>query len=945
VPTTHTFTVDTWYNWAFVYDKNRIRMYQNGTFLEDIDLGGATPNLQPDVLLLSQTGNQRLDGILDEISIHDYARTAAEILSDYNAISRGPVGYWKFDEGVGGTASDSSGNGNTGTLANGPQWVNGASGTAVDLDGVDDFIDVPSSSSLVIHGHKVAVEAWMRPTITLDSSTPMMDLLTKGNEYAFTINHDVNDGKVWFWIGIVTPGYFQGEGVSTTTDRWTAGTWYHLAGTYDGTMLKIYVNGALENSRAVSGELWTQEPNYVEYPLSIGAYTWMDASLPYGTIYGRLFFFHGAIDEVKIYNYARTEEQIQNDFQSVFVKYANNPVFDIGAADFWDDLSVWAPSVLYKDGQYEMWYCGGRNDQYIKIGLATSSDGISWSRYGNAPVLDVSSSQWDSLQVSSPSVVFDGSQYMMWYSGGTGSANMPIGLATSADGIVWTKYSGNPVFSGGRYCSVLYDGSIFKMWYEGYDYTIRHATSPNGISWTDYGNNPVLVHGSSGSWDSMYVGAPSVVFDGSKYLMSYTGYRNSIFSREIGLAQSSDGITWSKAPNNPIIGIGSAGAWDDTFVDQSSMVLVGSTLKMWYTGFDGTNTVSSPTYYHRIGLATRAPAPPTADFAFYPPQPHVSETVLFDASASTPNGGTIISYGWNFGDGNITITSSSQVTHTYENENAYEVTLNVTDSEDLWSTMAKSVLVRERTPPKIEILSPLNMTYYTESISLTFEVDETTSWVGYSLDNQSNVTIFGNTTIDVQYGSHQVTIYANDTADKMGSSGTIHFTVEKHDVAAVGIAISKNVVGQGCSVSINATFENQGDYTETFNATIFANMTPIETHTVLLSGGDSVNVTFSWNTSAFVKGDYIISAYATEALGETDTTDNTLIDGAVYVGIPGDVDGNRIVNMLDLYKVALVFGATRDNPIYVANCDIEDNGMINMLDLWITAMHFGQTDP
>jgi hypothetical protein len=145
----------------------------------------------------------------------------------------------------------------------------------------------------------------------------MMFPLTKGNEYTFAINSetdpDVNEGKIVFVVCIVIPGYFQPEGISTTTDHWMANTWYHIAGTYDGVSLKIYVNGVLENSRAVSGELWTQEPTYAEYPLSIGADTWMEATPP-GTIYGRLFFFNGAVDEVKIYNYARTGEEIWNDY-------------------------------------------------------------------------------------------------------------------------------------------------------------------------------------------------------------------------------------------------------------------------------------------------------------------------------------------------------------------------------------------------------------------------------------------------------------------------------------------------------------------------------------------------------------------------------------------------------------------------------------------------------
>jgi hypothetical protein len=88
----------------------------------------------------------------------------------------------------------------------------------------------------------------------------------------------------------------------------------------------------------------------------------------------------------------------------------------------------------------------------------------------------------------------------------------------------------------------------------------------------------------------------------------------------------------------------------------------------------------------------------------------------------------------------------------------------------------------DATPPTIEILSPQNIIYKLRPgepprpIPLTFTVNETTSWIGYSLDSQENVTITGNTTLtDLSYGIHSVTIYANDTAGNMGSSETIYF--------------------------------------------------------------------------------------------------------------------------------------------------------------------------
>lgn len=326
-------------------------------------------------------------------------------------------------------------------------------------------------------------------------------------------------------------------------------------------------------------------------------------------------------------------------------KYSGNPVLDVGSLGSWDDHGVWASSVIFNDGLYRMWYSGGTTDENIRIGYATSTDGESWTRFGSNPVLDVGPSSWDSFQVSSPSVVFDGSKYCMWYSGDNG---YDVGYATSSDGITWTKYSGNPVFTSGRYASVIFDGSTYKMWYETYDYNIGYATSSDGISWTSYNSNPVLTPGPSGSWDGFYVSAPSVVFDGSRYIMSYVGYKDTIFSREIGIAYSSDGVTWTKDPNNPIVTPGVSGAWDCVMADHPSLLLVDSSVMMWYTGFDG-SSYSSPTYYSRIGLAYVA-VPGLSPVGYWKFD-EGSGSIAYDSSGNG-NDGTVYGATWTDGVSN-----------------------------------------------------------------------------------------------------------------------------------------------------------------------------------------------------------------------------------------------------------------------------------------------------
>lgn len=101
------------------------------------------------------------------------------------------------------------------------------------------------------------------------------------------------------------------------------------------------------------------------------------------------------------------------------------------------------------------------------------------------------------------------------------------------------------------------------------------------------------------------------------------------------------------------------------------------------------------------------------------------------------------------------------------------VTQNYTTSQSQKTIVVSS---GDTTPPVITILSPQNTTYTTSSVSLTFTINEPTSWIGYSLDGGANVTITGNTTLSLANSAHNVIVYANDTSGNMGSS-RVYFTV------------------------------------------------------------------------------------------------------------------------------------------------------------------------
>jgi hypothetical protein len=108
-------------------------------------------------------------------------------------------------------------------------------------------------------------------------------------------------------------------------------------------------------------------------------------------------------------------------------------------------------------------------------------------------------------------------------------------------------------------------------------------------------------------------------------------------------------------------------------------------------------------------------------------------------------------------------------------------------------------------PPILRSIALENETYNQINVPLNFTVDEQTSWIGYSLDQQDNITITGNTTLTgLSNGLHQVKIYANDTVGNMGASETINFTVARETESkpfpttfVAAASVSAAVVGAG----------------------------------------------------------------------------------------------------------------------------------------------------
>jgi hypothetical protein len=166
--------------------------------------------------------------------------------------------------------------------------------------------------------------------------------------------------------------------------------------------------------------------------------------------------------------------------------------------------------------------------------------------------------------------------------------------------------------------------------------------------------------------------------------------------------------------------------------------------------------------------------------------------------------------------------------------------------------------------------------------------------------------------------------------------------VNVHDIALISVIPSKTVVGQGYILETNITAADLGSYPETFDVTVYANATGIISQNVILSSGNSTTVTFSWNTSDVAYGNYIISAYATPVLGETNTTDNNCTGGLVAVSIPGDINGDFKVSLVDVVLLAQAYGSKPDSANWNPNADIDDSGIVGLSDLAVLAANYGK---
>ena len=167
-----------------------------------------------------------------------------------------------------------------------------------------------------------------------------------------------------------------------------------------------------------------------------------------------------------------------------------------------------------------------------------------------------------------------------------------------------------------------------------------------------------------------------------------------------------------------------------------------------------------------------------------------------------------------------------------------------------------------------------------------------------------------------------------------------------HNMAVTAITVPRRIGYNTIAANqlkVNVTVANLGTVSDTVTVEIsFLNGPTLSSQTTTISPGASKTLTFGVSTQSLAIGSYTIIAKAVPLPGEADISDNTLQDGAIQVRIPGDVDGDRDVDILDAATVAFYYGGTCATPTrYMGAADLDNDCDIDIIDAAVLAFYYG----
>lgn len=351
-------------------------------------------------------------GSIDEVRIYSTALTAVQIQSLYKAgqsdtvnvmdtngnLNSGLAGYWKLDEGTGTSAVDSSINGNTGTLTNGPTWTTGQIGSAVDFEGNYITASIPSL------GTTYTASAWIKSDSVTGNSIFFSHRSTSDiSPVAFQLDHTDAD------IRFVVRDDAGNIATATYTAALSIGQWTHVVGVRSGNTITLYVNGIA--ATAASASFGTLTPN----SMNIGA-------AAVGSV-TRSHFFNGAVDEPRVYSRVLSVDEVAQLY-----RYSGPAAADSGLVGHWSFNGTDTTSTKAYDRS------GTGN-----TGTLTNGPAVTEGKVGQALSFDGSNDYVNVLDIGFNAFTFstwfyttNNSQTGMIFGedGGSGSGGPKIGIAS-----------------------------------------------------------------------------------------------------------------------------------------------------------------------------------------------------------------------------------------------------------------------------------------------------------------------------------------------------------------------------------------------------------------------------------------------------------------------------------------------------------------------------------
>ncbi|MBI2374010.1 MAG: hypothetical protein HYV07_08430 [Deltaproteobacteria bacterium] len=275
-------------------------------------------------------------------------------------------------------------------------------------------------------------------------------------------------------------------------------------------------------------------------------------------------------------------------------------------------------SVLPVIDGFLMWYGAAPVPNVpLVVNLASSKDGVTWTRYPGNPIVSPRREAWDSGRIEHWTVVLEEAQrrFVALYAAETRfDRRWRIGVAQSDDGKRWDR-SDAPVLDYGPEGSwdsafivpaaVLRRGGEYWLYYWGGSgaddlttWSVGVATSEDLMTWTRHAKNPVF-RGRPGSWEAGILDVEVVELPDGLFMI-YQGNDDSGTRSKLGLARSQDGVSWVRVGTAPFFENGEPGAWDDRWAEGPVLIRDRDLWRMYYMGSDGVTAM-------QIGLATARP--------------------------------------------------------------------------------------------------------------------------------------------------------------------------------------------------------------------------------------------------------------------------------------------------------------------------------------------------